>query len=440
MATLHIGNNLTEELVGDLAPLTPEDRRAFGCGAQRLLWFAEDDDILVLPWAPDDAYIRHVTELTGTRRASLRLIVPPTGEFGPDVLSPDRLADQGFRDRVDAAMADQRVDRVFAIYPDAAVASLARSLGVEDALPGHRFLDQGGSALVNSKALFRAVAAGIGIPVATGTVTTARSVAEEALCALLTAGHCVIVKREFGFGGDGNEILSPADGVRPSGAKRAVVLTDQPAVRSYLEQRWDWLTNGGRHEVVIERYHPDALPVYAEFLVSDTGIELTGHGELLMAPLFDGLVIPAPTLAVDALTQLVDSCRRLCEAFHTIGYRGSMSVDAIVTGGQVLLHESNSRVSGGGHLHDVIGKKIVGEKAPGDLGDRIIYERGGWRVSSFQAAVERLVAAGLDYDPVSRTGVILVCDFGPLNGTVRYCVVAEDLESARDRERMLPEL
>ena len=57
---------------------------------------------------------------------------------------------------------------------------------------------------------------------------------------------------------------------------------------------------------------------------------------------------------------------------------------------------------------------------------------------SFGAAVDCLAAAGLAFDPVTRTGVVLVCDFKSADGTVaEYCVVAEDFESVDASERQL---
>lgn len=215
MTTLCIGNNRTEEMVGDLTGMTPLERLFAGCGAQRMLWFAEDHDVLVLPWAPDPAYLGYVTGLTGTRAESLTVVVPPSGGEGNDILTPDRLADPGFREELRRALAGRRVDKVLAISPNAAVADLAVALGAEHALPGHAFAAQGGNALVNSKAVFRALAAGAGVPVPPGTVATSPQQVEAAVNGLLEQGHSVMMKVEYQAGGFGNEILSRDEQVTP---------------------------------------------------------------------------------------------------------------------------------------------------------------------------------------------------------------------------------
>jgi hypothetical protein len=438
MTTLIISNSRTEEMVGDLLALTPTQRQAGGWGAQRMLWFARDGDVVVLPWAPEDAYLDYLTALTGTRSASLTLVVPPPGFLGADLLTPDRLADEGFRDELRNVLADRSVDSILAAYKDFSIVELAESLGIERAVPGYRFSAQGGDALVNSKATFRAVAAGAGIPIAPGIVARQQQQAEATITALLTQGYTVMVKQEFAGGGFGNEILSPADGVRPAGAQKVVVLPDRPAIMRYVAERWAWLTGGRDHRLVIERYFPDSITVYAEFLVTDNDSQLLGVGEILMEPVAVGEIVPPPSLTPDARAWLVDAGRRLCEQFRMMGYRGNISADAILTTeGEIVFTETNGRITGSTHLHTVVGGRIVDEE---HRGKRVFLEHDGWAVPSFSAAVEQLTAAGLTYDPDTQTGVVLTANYVPVNGTVMYCVVAEDLESARVNERRLTSL
>src|SRR4051794_31442497 len=99
MPSLIVGNSRTEEMVGALAALTPAARQAGGCSALRLLWFAEAGDVLVLPYQPSAEYLSYVTGVTGVDPASLALLTPPPGELGTDLLTPDRLADSGFREQ-----------------------------------------------------------------------------------------------------------------------------------------------------------------------------------------------------------------------------------------------------------------------------------------------------------------------------------------------------
>jgi hypothetical protein len=444
MTTILVGNNRTEEMLGDLSVLDAVERRLAGCGAQAIAWWARDGDILVLPWAPAADFLDYLTGHTGANPRAVHIVVPPPGYAGGDLLTADRLADERLHRDLRAALAGRTVDRILPVFPDAAVVAMATALGAEAALPGAGFTGQGGSVMVNSKALFRAVAAGVGVPIAPGRIVANPREAEQVISELLDGGP-VMLKHELHLGGGGNEVLSRVDGVAPSGARRVVVLPDRAGVREYVASRWDWLSHGGRNRLVVERFFAGSTPVYAEFHITEDGVELSGTGEMLMEPVVVGEIVPAtgrpPATAAEPATglppataaELVDLGAKLCRAFGAIGYRGTLSADAVVTpAGQVLFTEANGRLTGSSHLHEIIGPLLAGPER------RVLLERYDLLVPSFRDAVTRLADSGLAYDPATRLGVVLINDYGPVGGSVAYCVVAEDMAAALDRvERLI---
>ncbi|MEV4557903.1 peptide ligase PGM1-related protein [Kitasatospora sp. NPDC049285] len=428
-----LGNDFSEDV--------RDDRRWTGWWVQRLIWFARDGDVLVLPGAPDEAFLEYATALTGTRRDTLTVVVPPAEDAeAAGTLGPARLADPSFVAELRKAVDGRRVAHLSALWPDPAVARLARQLGLAAAMPGHGFVSQGGGLLVNSKSVFRAVAGGAGVPVPDGAVCTNPESAERVVLDLLEGGEAVVLKHDFLSGGRGNEILSTDPTVRPIGARRVVHVTGAGDVRDYLAERWAWLSGGGRSRPVVERYHRDSSAFFAEYLVGDSGTDLGGTGELLSAPYAVGQVMPAQGLEPEVLDQLFRGAERLGEALRAIGYRGVLSPDAIVTPErEVLFTEFNGRVTGSTHIYGVIGRTVTGA---GFGRDRIILERvwpEGWSTPSFAAALARLTEAGLAYRPDTRTGVVLTNAFDGVNG-VMYCVVAEDLDRAWACDRSLAEL
>ncbi|MEV5509689.1 peptide ligase PGM1-related protein [Streptomyces orinoci] len=438
MTTLLIGNTRTREMVGDPAVPSPAERRAAACAAHRLLWWARDGDVLVLPTAPGEDFTEYVTARTGTRRATLTMLVPPPGRHGAGILSPDRLAGPGFRAALHRTLAGRVVRRVLPVCAEPAVARLAQDLGCAAALPGHAFHAQGGAALVNSKAAFRAIAAGTGIPLAPGTVANTEAEAVAAVTALLGEGHCAMLKREFAAGGQGNLIVAPRPGIRPLGASEVLVLPTGPDIEALLGERWPVLSNGHRNRLVVERYHPESTAVYAEFDIGSKAISLLGTGEMLMDPTVTGEITPALVLTPPQHRQLVADARRLCAVYQAMGYRGNISPDAIRTpAGELLFTEANGRLTGSTHLHTVIGTRLLGR---GAHGRRVLAEDGGLPAPSFRAARDRLTAAGLDFDPATGTGTLLTGDHTPANGTVTHCVIAEDPDTARDIQRTLAAL
>lgn len=427
MTRLLIGNDFSEDV--------RTDRGWTGWWVQRLAWFAEDDDVLVLPVTPEDAFLHYVTALTRTQCESLR-VVTPQGWAVDSTLTPDILNDPRLLTAIREAIGGRAITGILALWPDTAVAKLSRSLGIQSVMPGYGFVDQAGGVLANSKSFFRAIANGVGVPIPEGAVCTSPKTAETAILDLLGGGP-VIVKHDYLSGGRGNEILSTEEGVRPIGARRTVKVSGQADVKRYLQDRWDWLSAGGRGRPIAERYFRDSSAYFAEYAVMDDGVHLAGDGEMISAPYAIGQVMPAIGLEPQVLDEVCDGSRRLAEAMRAIGYRGMLSPDAIVTPQrEIFFTEFNGRMTGSTHIYEGIGKRVVGQ---GYGKDRVILERAwpeGWSVESFASAIERVSAVGLDYDPVSRTGVVWTNAFDNVKG-VMYCIVAEDLDAAWVRDRQL---
>ncbi|CAL9329162.1 hypothetical protein SUDANB145_00030 [Streptomyces sp. enrichment culture] len=432
MTRLLIGNDFNEDLF---------TRIAASWSVQRLAWFAQDGDVLVLPVRPEEEFLAYVTSLTGTRRSAIEVVVPAAGRAGEDLLTADRLSAPAFLTALRRALAGRPVTDVLALWPDTSVAALARALGAEHAVPGLGFAAQSGGALVNSKAVFRAVAAGVGVPIPEGAVCATRERAESAITELLDSNTPVVVKQDYSLGGKGNEILSRVPGIQPVGARRTLILTDTSKVRGYLDERWAELSRNSRDPVVVERYYPDSTSLFAEYLITDDGVESGGTGEMIMAPLAKAQVVPAQGLKPDAAAGLAEHGRRLCVPLHAMGYRGRLSADAVLTrDSELFFTEYNGRVTMSTHTYAVIGARLAGLD---HADDRVVVERiwpDGWSARSFASAVSALTDAGLAYDPSTRAGVIFSSALDLRDHSIMQCVIAEDLTRAAAYEHRLKEL
>ncbi|MFJ8311049.1 MULTISPECIES: peptide ligase PGM1-related protein [unclassified Streptomyces] len=432
MVKILIGNDFDEVL---------RTRPASGWWNQRVVWFAEDGDIVILPTQPEESFLRYVTTMTGTRRASLRVLVPHTDNGGSEALSGRCLTDERLLGEIHTALAGRTITSVLPLWPAASIARLARALGAPEALAGHGFAEQGGGTLLNSKTAFRAVAAGAGVGLPPGRVCADQEDAAEAIWELVGAGRIAMLKKDYMSGGAGNEIVSPLPGLSPVGAKNVVVAHDENSVRRYLAGRWGWLTDEGRHHFVVEQYFPDSVACFAEFLITDDDIEFGAHGEMLSEPVTTKQIIPSTRFSPRTLDDLTRQGRRLCEPLQAMGYRGRLSADAIVTPhGELLFTEYNGRVTGSTHVYSVFGEKVVGRDF---MADRVLLEGfwpKGWSVPSFDTAVQRLTDAGLAYAPDTRTGVIISSAFDRRDDTLLHCVVAESLPAAYEVEEKLARL
>jgi hypothetical protein len=145
-----------------------------------------------------------------------------------------------------------------------------------------------------------------------------------------------------------------------------------------------------------------------------------------MKPVNNGLVIPPPSGALPAFAGFLDSGARLGQAYRALGYRGQVSLDAIVTpDGRILFNELNGRLGGSTHVHR-LAELLIG---PELLPQRVLIARNRCDWESVATAVKVLAEEGLEFDPDRRTGVLLTGDDGQL------LFVAADLAGALELER-----
>lgn len=415
-----VGNSFSEILVGRYG------RTRARIGAQNIVWHAESGDVLVLPGTPDSDFVEYALRMKGIDPASVRVVVPPEGD--DPRLTVDRLADPVLHNALRDAIGARSVDAVLPLWPDTSIVALADAIGATDTLPGRDFMAQGGGAVVNSKAVFRAVAAGNGVPIAAGSVCVLAESAVDMAWAMLSSDVPVMIKGEYFTSGDGNLILTRHDDFRPLGAREMTVVRERGDVADYVARHWPRLTGDGRYRLVVEQYHPRCTSVFAEFTVTDTAVALAGDGELVKDPQGVAEIMPIVGRPNHVRDQVIDGGRRLSEALWRIGYRGRVSADAIVTpDDQVYFTEYNGRITSSTHIYEIVGRRIVGARYPVS---RVLYENIRLRVPSFAEALRRLRESGLAYDHESGTGVLLT---GPYEERIRnliFCAVGEDLAAA----------
>ncbi|WP_344327676.1 peptide ligase PGM1-related protein [Streptomyces macrosporus] len=433
---MFISNQRTDEMVGDLGVLDPEYCRYVGNQGQRMAWCMRDGDLLVLPMAPHAAFLGYVSETLGITPGSVDVLVPPEGGAPEGILSSDRLLDPSFLAVLRDAVAAHGIDEVVPFHFDSTISRLTEELGLADVTPGFGLLDQGGGRLLNSKATFRALAAGAGVPVPDGFVCDSRKEVERYLWErFLSHGHPAILKQDYHVAGFGNEVISPFEGVDPVGALRSVVTRSRDELAKYLADRWHWLTDGGRNRIVAERYFENSTPLCAEFRLTDDSVVFLGHGEMRMQPVLNGHIWPAPSADSPIFPDFISDGLGLCGSIHALGYRGIVSVDAVLTTTHgILVNEFNCRVSGSTHAYE-FGRGIVGE----DWQDRrVIIEMRRCSFPPLDRAIQVLHDHGIAFDHGTRSGVVVaVEDAGPNGGYGEYLVVAESLAQAEELERQV---
>ncbi|MFE2476121.1 hypothetical protein [Streptomyces sp. NPDC059389] len=92
--------------------MTPEREGHLGSCGGRLTWLLEPGGVLVLPQAPDPAFLDYVLELKGLTPDAVTVLVPPPGRFGEGVLTGDRLLAPAFLELLRSAVARNDVSTV----------------------------------------------------------------------------------------------------------------------------------------------------------------------------------------------------------------------------------------------------------------------------------------------------------------------------------------
>ncbi|MFD7446161.1 peptide ligase PGM1-related protein [Streptomyces sp. NPDC059909] len=419
--------------IDDTLFLRPDPR----AWAQRVFWFAEEGDLVLVSDTPDPAFVQHVGSVKGTDMSRVNVRLCPKGLHGRRRIDFLALFDRRFLGSTARELAG--VTEVFSLFPSAQLSEFVSQLGIRNCLPGADFIAQGGGELANSKTTFRALAAGSGVRIAAGSVCRSHLGAAAATQWLLDAGHDVMVKMAHHGAGSGNEmVLRPGRHAPHDVGGRTVHELDgrQDAVSRYWSDRWEWASAGGRYAVVVEQLLDATASYYAEYAVTDTGVELGGVGRLSFIDrrlAFE--TFPARSLTESQHLELVSGAETLARAYHGIGYRGQLCADAVATGdGRIAFTEVNARTTTSTHLYDIMAGLSPAETTM--LSQRLTPAT--WKPISTTDFLATVADAGLLFDRDRRRGVLMTMPVSPASGKggFLYVIVCgdPDEEAAYQRE------
>ncbi|WP_026422381.1 hypothetical protein [Actinokineospora inagensis] len=397
---VHVANDIDESL------WLRRDPRAW---AQRIFWFVAAGDVVVLSDRPDTAFVEHVCAVRGIDPTTIRVHVAPPGAHEGRRLEPRSLLDPGFVAEVAAGLGE--VTEVTGLFPSTMVGEFADRLGLPDRVPGAGFVAQGGGHLANSKATFRAVAAGVGAPTAPGYVCSDPAEAANAMTQLIDSGRDVLVKKAQNGAGAGNEMVLKPGAVPPDniGVRHVHHLDGSPdAVDRYWAQRWAWASVDNRFPVLVEQLLDVRDSLYVELQVTAQGCRVCATGVLEFT---DGM-ISRETLGLSEVDtkeagRFVANASRVADVFRAMGYRGYFCVDAVLTAdGRIVLTEINARTTTSSHLYQLMGFEPGGLRTDGGLVLRQHTAPPSWPDLTTAQFLDRVAAAGVGYHP-DRGGVFL---------------------------------
>ena len=327
--TLWLGNACTEHMVDRMDLLTEADYRGILFAMKRLTWLLRDHDVLVIPRPVTQDFLEYVTRHTGTDPATLR------------VISPDAplLTHQELRTSKVSVTLQELTPESLEYQPyihDRGAVTFAQHIGLDDANASNSFLVEGGAELLNSKVVFRALAAGAGVPVPAGMPCRTSGDLVHAVKRLLPRTGSVIMKRDRAVGGHGNLVITTNEDVHAVGAMETLHVTDTCDLTELVTAAGLAETFAPMGEVVVEEFLPDCRSVYAEVRcplppeepqILNTGSLRTGEDP----PVLAGLELPLADVSDDVGKVFADGALRLARLMQTLGYQGLASIDAVIS-------------------------------------------------------------------------------------------------------------
>lgn len=295
---------------------------------------------------------------------------------------------------------------IVALWPSPHIARLARTLGLS--WPGGPVFEQGGSEFFNNMANFKLFCAAADAPAAIGTVVRSAAEGSIAMTELLDQVPAVVVKKAHGGAGAGNHIITfdhEIDIAHSGGLYYTRLSKESSTIEEFWSERWAWASANSTYPVVVEEFHPGARSIYAEHYCGEEGVELSAVGELH----FDARQLARETVPVAdevMLKELVASdAFKLAEQIWSLGYRGPLSIDIVVTRDlRYFFTEINAQYTGSTHLYSEFLNYIARP-------DRRVTQMSTppcWGFASTADFFATLDVVGRRYNPDTRTGVLPV--------------------------------
>ncbi|MFK4583648.1 preATP grasp domain-containing protein [Bradyrhizobium ottawaense] len=451
MPTIIVINNCTEQMLGQR--LNQRQASFAAKAALRNVWLARPGDIVVSTATMPEDFMSYVTRVSSfaAEAGDIAFFRPESDGALSFILQDEYLARPQLIEALRARVTRPEEWSLLACYQTAGTARLQFELGLAKAggeALGRNFAASMGTNLLNRKSHFRQLAIGCSLPLPDGAIATSANSLLRAVTELLSVTGRVIVKQDNGAGGTGNFILSTSPTGPLPGACACVALPclRRSDIESELGKLWDEWQAGSPGPMVVEAYHAATAMFYLEFFIAPEGqahfmnsgtIRVRPHDDPTISELFwVGLELPAH-LPPATLAEASMHCSRFLQLAATMGYRGHINIDAIVTeNGRLLFNEVNARWGGGTVLHD-LGTRLIG---PDFTNTHVAASFRDVPSPSFGRLIKLLQESQIAYDPAQQQGiVVLACD-DEHSHSFEALVLARSRDGARGLEQRLVEV
>jgi len=404
-----------------LAVPTPQHSAGLAAVAQRKLWLAKPNDMVITPRSIEPEFYDYVASVMERNPKSINVFSPNCAEVIP---LAEALLENDYGDRFGLyAHENGAVLNAYAL--DSTTWRLANEFNLEllgyTSLPPLMLIEQISS--LNLKSKFREVALNLNLRTPPGMVCAG---AGEVLRAVLELGRQysgLIIKLDRSSNGYGSLIL------RHDAAD--------------LERLLQVHLQNHKHQgdiYVVEAFLSFNSSPSVELLVNDQGVsplyicDQRFHGDS-----FSGVVSPPCFLTQETTRELVDAGLRFGDYLWKIGYRGVFDLDAGLTrDGELFMTEANVRRTAGTCLYELVRDLTTRDRTSSPIW---IYDSQSLCTpAGVNEVLEALVSSGLAYSASRGQGALLPAFTLPTDGKFRYLLIADDWNEAQFLESRLGEL
>lgn len=436
MPNIIIGNVDNENMVGDITKLTIEQQCDSSKVANRLLWLMKAGDIIVLPRPISKEYLSYVCQLLNIDIKSIQIIIPNLNKGGQAQLTFDVLRNHELINDIKRAMVGRQNWKIIPYYYDRSVAWLTEALCIETNCDENSFFMQAGAEQFNSKADFRRLAIGNGIPIAEGSICYSKQELYFAVRKNIDITGTVILKQNRQAGGDGNSVITKNKINIPIGASAVYQMIDSSDLNRLLDELWVQKTDSHNSCIVVEAYYINKKVYYTELAIAQAFAKpcLLNFGEMRMAPLWYGFKIPGNSLNEIQLAHLIHGSTQLVNAVAQTGYVGKVNCDAVLTDdNKIFFTEINGRLGGCTHI-DVLARNLLGDDY---MNNFVLLSGNQLPCQNFNLLIDAMHNARLHFSQDKHSGIILLVDDSHQKKKVEYLIISDNLSNAHLMEDSL---
>ncbi|WP_423393044.1 peptide ligase PGM1-related protein [Burkholderia sp. LMG 21824] len=436
MPKLIVGNVDNEHMLGDWSWVSgsPKFRQMSSIVANRMAWLVDAGDVLLLPAACSTEFLNYICEIKDVDPKSITVIAASDDSKDPKLLTFQTLSDPILIERVRKAMDPTLEWRIRPYFFDRTISWLIDHLPISDDEAYTRFMKQGGAEILNSKAEFRRMAAGLGISIPNGQACSSVEHMSSVVWDLLDDTGIVMLKQDFNSGGDGNTVLTNRGDLKfAAGAGHIFHVETVKAVREVVSDIWNRQARGRNINLIAETFHKSTHIYFSDYYIENTrsAPRYLVHGEMRMEPLWVGFRIPGPIPAGRA-SHLMSDSGILTQAVKGLGYLGAINYDAVfLESGRPTFLEFNGRCGGTTHI-DELATKVLGQ----DYMDKFhLITRNKVKCGPFEVVLNVLRQSNLLYSQNKKEGLFVMTDDADRTGTIEFLIATASASRADELEK-----